>query len=80
MNTQRVSIADLLRRFVEGEVHPYEFDDFISVKQDDILLERSRHELISLPDDYPPEDNRRYTSPAGMQRILEISRFILANS
>ena len=66
-------IADLLRRFVGGDVDPYEFDDFISSRKKDDRLEAYRQELLDLPDSYPPDESGGYCNANGTNRILDIA-------
>jgi len=66
-------VADLLRRFVSGDVDPYEFDDFTSSRKRNERLEAYRQELLYLPDSYPPDEGGGYCNASGIARILEIA-------
>jgi hypothetical protein len=66
----REDIADLLKRFLSGDVEPYEFDDFISSPIKDPELDEMRKRLARLPDEEPSEDGNRYANDQGEQIIL----------
>jgi hypothetical protein len=70
---QRSKIANLLNRFVRGDVTDWEFDDFLSIKNEDPILEKYRVEIGELPTRFPPNDPTHYTSSEGVRRILKIS-------
>lgn len=66
-------VSDLIFRFADGFVEPWEFDDFISIPQVG-ELEIFRRELIRLPDVYPPHGKRNYCNEAGLRRLREIAQ------
>lgn len=66
-------VADLLRRFVEGSVDPYELDDFLSTPATDPELEQVRLEVAAIPMRYPPELPSRFASDEGLKRIKQIA-------
>lgn len=80
MTNERVQIADLVRRFIQGNVESYEWDDFISIPHKDQELEELRVACVRLPKDYPPADRRHYCSQAGLAKLeglvsrLEVKR------
>ncbi len=73
MTSERQEISDLLRRFVAGNVLDWEFDDFISCRSEDPLVEAFRLEIAALPEVFPPETDAGYASHSGISRILEIA-------
>ena len=80
MSSEKKQIADLLQRFVNGHVLDWEFDDFISFKSKDAVVEAYRLEIAQLPEAYPPETGTHYTSITGKNRIVEISRALHKSS
>lgn len=68
----RIEVAEILKRFLNGTCSVYEFDDFISSKLSDPYLDGIRLELALLPDNEPSGDERRYTNTNGLNRIAEI--------
>ena len=75
----RIDVADLLDRFVKGNIEQWEFDDFISVSCRDPSLEAYRREIARLPHLFPATDASHYTSKEGVGRILEIARILRAS-
>lgn len=69
MKQERAQITSLVRRFIQGNVQPYEWDDFVSIPLKDPELEQIRIACVNLPKDYPPVDRRHYCSPAGLTKL-----------
>lgn len=70
---ERAQVSDLLRRYANGGVGSYEFDDFISTRQADQELEYVRRELISLPERFPPGHEGQYCNQEGRTIIMELA-------
>lgn len=69
MNQERTQTTALVRRFVQGTVEPYEWDDFVSIPLRDPELEELRIACVKLPKEFPPTDRRHYCSPAGLAKL-----------
>lgn len=76
----RMDTASLIRRFVEGDVSPYEFDDFLSCPSRDPAIEAARLEINALPSAYPPETDLQFTSDRGSERLLQIAEQLESNA
>ena len=48
-----LAIADLIDRFIDGDVGPYEWDDYCSLRGRTPDLEILRYEIARIADDYP---------------------------
>ena len=70
---EKRKLADLLRRFVRGDVSPYELDDFLCIPAVDPEIEKIRLELGDLPNRFPPEIPAKFASEGGLKRIEEIA-------
>lgn len=68
-------VAEMLKRFARGEAQDWEFDDFLSSPNTG-EMENYRHELVDLPNLYPPTEIGHYCSEAGVKRIIEIANEI----
>ena len=71
MSDERKRISDLIKRFLDGTVGPYEWDDFISVRQRDAELELIRLECVNIRSLYPTISG--YCSPTGLDRLKIIA-------
>jgi hypothetical protein len=76
VDSQREKIANLLERFVRGDILEWEFDDFLCSRSEDLLIDGFRTEISQLPLRYPPVTEGHYTSSEGMHRIIEIARVL----
>jgi hypothetical protein len=70
---RRQDIADLLRRFLRGDVEEWEFDDFISSPSDDKLVEEVRRRVAEIPDKFPPSKSGHYASSEGLSEISSLA-------
>ena len=74
MVEDRIKIADMLSRFVDSLTTRWEFDDFISMKQSDDVLEKARLYILDIPRLFPPETDSEYASAEGRIKILHVAR------
>ncbi len=70
---ERAEVAQLLSRFLSGGGSPWEFDDFISCRSRDPVIEAVRVELQSIPDAYPPVTPGPFANQAGIARIASLA-------
>jgi hypothetical protein len=73
MRQERKAVANLLRRFADGQVEGWEFDDSLSSASDDPVVEACRLELAKLPSLFPPTVSSHFASQKGVERILEFA-------
>ncbi len=73
INEERLAAADLLRRFVAGNIGKHELDDFISCRSKDELIERVRKQVIAIPDKYPTDNPANYASNEGLSEIISLA-------
>ena len=66
---ERAEIADLLSRFLSGDVTAWELDDFLSCRSKDPVVEAVRREVATIPDVFPPVQPGHFTNDAGIARI-----------
>ena len=78
MRLSSIEVADLIDRFLRGEVGPYEWDDFISIRSRDPRIERVRRECLEIPDRYPTESG--YCNDAGVARLRELASSLRAQT
>jgi hypothetical protein len=79
MPYSREEVAELLDRFISGDVGDSDFDDFVSTSSSDPLLEEIRQLLIELPSLYPALDESSYANEDGIQQIGTLSRKLKEN-
>jgi hypothetical protein len=60
-----MQVADLIKRFCSGETDDEEWDDFISVRLSDPVLETARRRCANLPVDFPPSQPGEYCGTDG---------------
>lgn len=65
--------ADLIERFVAGRAGDWEWDDFLSVRQDDPLVEAARSECASIQDRYPADETTQYCNDSGSEALRELA-------
>lgn len=70
----RLQVADLIESFVSGTCGIWEWDDFISVIQADVEIERVRLICTSLPDRFSPRDTKQYCSDEGVRELLKCAK------
>jgi hypothetical protein len=70
----RDEVADLIERFVAGNVGEWEWDGFISVRSADPAIEHVRQQCDEIHDAFPDRwDPHRYCSDAGRQELLRLA-------
>lgn len=68
--------ASAIEAFVDGRGKTWDWDDYVSVAQDDPFLESIRLRCSNMPIDYPPKENGHYCSPAGIDILRSQAREI----
>ena len=64
--------ADSIEKFVNHAGGPWDWDDFISIRQKDPELEAIRLKCVSVADEFPPPDRRKYCSDAGVEALRNL--------
>jgi hypothetical protein len=74
VDTKLLEVADLIDRFLDGRVaHPYEWDDFLSVRDRTPEVERLRREIIDVGNAHPAGSRNEWCDPEGMRGLREIA-------
>lgn len=76
MKQNHIQTITLIRRFIQGSVDPYEWDDFISIPLRDPELEKLRITCVNLPKDFPPADKQHYCGQAGLEILESLARHL----
>lgn len=69
-----LEIADLIERFLAGNVKAYEWDDFISIHIKDSRLEQVRKECDEIFYKFPATELGQYCNDRGKQELLAIDQ------
>lgn len=72
--------ADSIEKFVNHTGGPWDWDDFISIRQKDPELEAVRLKCLSVADDFPSTDRRRYCSDPGFDALRDLLRDLRSRS
>lgn len=70
----RSEFADAIRAFLEGRGGPYDWDDFLSGRIEDPVLEELRGKCSELPETHPSGNRRRYCSESGLRWLEQVER------
>jgi len=65
--------ADRIEAFANGTAGPWDWDDFISIRQKDPEVEAVRQKCVAIADEFPPTEPRKYCSDAGMQALRDLA-------
>lgn len=71
VNLTRTEVADLMERFLSGNIGTWEWDDFISLPINDPELEKVRMRCATLDNEFPATQRGHYCGPEGF-KILEM--------
>ena len=74
--TSKRELAKLVRRFLDGSIGKWEWDDFTSVPQGDPEVETFRLKLVAIQDDYPAEHSGYYCNDEGLRQLAEIAVYL----
>ena len=55
--------------FLAGKGGPWDWDDFLSVRATDPVVEEIRRFCLSLPDAYPAQHREHYCNETGLQQL-----------
>ena len=73
----KAEIIAVITAFLEGSGGQWSWDDFISIRLDDPVLEQVRVAAADLPERFPPTEAGHYTSKEGiaeLRRLLDTLR------
>lgn len=75
-----IETADLIDRFLQGSVTPYEWDDFESLQGKTPELESIRQRVIAISQSHPPRQGfSEWSSPSGIEALRALANEIRAN-
>jgi hypothetical protein len=72
--------ADSIEKFVNDTGGRWDWDDFISIRQKDPELEAVRLKCVSVADDFPSTDRRRYCSDGGFDALRYLLKDLRSRS
>ncbi len=65
--------AAAIEGFISGELNPWGWDDFVSIKKDDPFLESIRLRCDDIAFDFPSDKKGQYCSDAGLTLLREFA-------
>lgn len=65
----REAVADLLERFLDLRLGPWEWDDFVGVRQNDPQLEDVRKTCLRARQEFPAGASGSWCDPEGLEEI-----------
>ena len=74
MAAEKERIADLIERFLDGRVGPWEWDDFLAGDSSDPVVEAVRARCATLPEDYPRTSPTSFCASEGLAILRELTR------
>jgi hypothetical protein len=69
-------LANLIKSFLNGTCGNWDWDDFTSVKQRDVAVEKIRQEILDFPDIYPAQVPTEWCNEEGRKALLAIAEAI----
>lgn len=73
-------VANTIEGFVNGTGDQWAWDDFISIRIDDLALETIRRKCVAIRDEFPPSDPKAYCSDAGLAAMRQMAQTLRAGS
>lgn len=72
MKSSTVEIADIVEAFLLNKDGPWDWDDFISIRQSDPDMDKIRKMCADLPDCFPPNASGQYCNEEGMEFLRKL--------
>jgi hypothetical protein len=69
----RTDAADLIDRFISGNVLPWEWDDFVTGAHSDSEVRTAARQCLLIRDEFPPTAPKAYTSEAGVAALRAVA-------
>jgi hypothetical protein len=69
----RVEVAEIISSFLHGSGSAWAWDDFISVRIEDLALDAIRVQCAELPGQHPPTVAGHYCGAAGMEVLRSLA-------
>ena len=66
-------IGDLIRAFLADEIGEWDWDDFISIRVENPLIQKVKDYCNSLPLISPPTDDYSYCSNSGVKELISLA-------
>jgi hypothetical protein len=80
-NPSPLEIADLIDRFIDGNIEPYEWDDFESLGGRTTQLEQIRQRVAAIWAHHPAREGfSEWCSPSGINALRALAAEIRANA
>lgn len=76
-STELKETAELIARFVKGEVQDWEWDTFEAVPSEVAEVERLRQEVLAVAKKHPPRHGNEWCNDEGGKALLSIANRIL---
>lgn len=74
VDAKLLEVADLIDRFLDGPVtHPYEWDDFLSLRDRTPEVEQVRREIIEVGNAHPAATRNEWCAQEGVRVLREIA-------
>lgn len=64
----------LIIRFIDGDVGPWEWDDFITLRHKDPIVDQLQRDVITLERAYPPTERGGWTSAEGLEKLRDLAK------
>jgi hypothetical protein len=77
--TNRLEVAALIRRFLDGSAGKWEWDDFISVRQRDEHIEAIRQAILEIETNFPRDTPNKWCSDAGMLKLQALASALVSD-
>lgn len=69
MNSTIPEVISILERFLSKNLGTWDWDDFISINQEDRFIDELRSWACDLYDNYPPKKGEGYCNPDGVEQV-----------
>ena len=66
--------AAAIEAFVDGRGNQWDWDDYISIRDNDPFLESTRIRSVRVSDDFPPRTMEHYCSDEGIEVLRSLAR------
>lgn len=76
---KKVELKKLILDFINDESGEWDWDDFISIKQNDPEIEEIRQFCLNLPENYPSPNPNEYCNEDGVIELKKIAEKLTNN-
>jgi len=76
---ERSEVADIILRFIDNRSRdPWEWGEYLSIRENDPQLEEIRLRCASIREEYPPSNPADYCSAEGIEVLRKIAEGLLS--